>query len=91
MQEVRKVVLPVLAKLLGEPGAREEAPHLLAALVAGSGPLQAAAADADAVAKLARALLHDVCTPRQLVRGCGCYCGRMRRLLSPALHAPIAI
>lgn len=70
------MVLPILAKLLGEPAVREEVPHLLAQLVQGSPSLQAAAADADAIAKLAGFLLHDICTPRQLV-GWGPRCGCM--------------
>ena len=62
-QHVRRAVLPVLAKVLGKPGALyEEAPQLLAQLVEGSAALQAAAADADAIAKLAVYLQQQECS-----------------------------
>ena len=59
----------MLAKLLGKPGAvHEEAPQLLAQLVEGSPALQAAAADADAIAKLAGFLQQEGCSVRLKVR-----------------------
>ena len=61
-------MLPVLAKLLGEDDVREEVPHLLAGLLAGSPALQAAAADADAVSKLAALLQRPDCSARLKVR-----------------------
>lgn len=63
-QEVRSAVLPVLAKLLGEEEVREEVPHVLSLLLADRKELQAAAADADAISKLARFLRMDGCSQR---------------------------
>jgi len=63
-QEVRNAVLPVLAKLLDEAEVREEVPHVLSLLLADRKELQAAAADADAISKLARFLRMDGCSQR---------------------------
>ena len=61
-------MLPVLAKLLSDDTVREHVPHLLAELLKDNKDLQVAAADADAVAKLAYLLQQDNCPPRLKVR-----------------------
>lgn len=63
-QVVRKAVLPVLAKLLNDPDVREQVPAVLSQLVADNRELQAAAADSDAISKLAGFLRRDDCSPR---------------------------
>lgn len=63
-QDIRRAVLPVLAKLLAEPEVREEVPHVLSRLLANNKELQAAAADADAVSKLAGFLRREDCSQR---------------------------
>ncbi len=84
-QEVRRAVLPVLAKLLGEVEVREEVPHLLSRLLADNPQLQAAAADADAVSKLAGFLRCDDCSQRLKVPGAPEYTVRFSlRLCGPA-------
>ena len=63
-QVVRKAVLPVLAKLLNDPEVREQVPAVLSQLVADNRELQAAAADSDAISKLAGFLRRDDCSQR---------------------------
>jgi hypothetical protein len=70
LQGVRKAVLPVLTKLLGDAEVREEVPHVLSQLLADNKDLQAAAADADAISKLASFLHHDGCSTRLKVMLC---------------------
>ena len=71
-------MLPVLAKLLSDDTVREHVPHLLAELLKDNKDLQVAAADADAVAKLAYLLQQDNCPPQLKVQifstsfGLGC-------------------
>ena len=65
----------MLAKLLSDDTVREHVPHLLAELLKDNKDLQVAAADADAVAKLAYLLQQDNCPPRlkvQSIIGSGC-------------------
>ena len=61
-------MLPVLAKLLSEPEVREEVPHVLSRLLTDNKELQAAAADADAVSKLAGFLRREDCSQRLKVK-----------------------
>jgi hypothetical protein len=61
-------VLPVLVRLLGEAGVTEDVPGALCQLVEPSTELQQAAADADAIVKLA-ALLR--CAAVYLCRSSG--------------------
>lgn len=61
---MRRAVLPVLAKLLTDESVSEHVPHVLAELLKENKELQAAAADADAVSKLAALLQQDTCPPR---------------------------
>ena len=68
-QDVRKAVLPVLLRLLGEEGVRERVPQLLARLLQDHPHLQAAAADADVVSKLAAFLHRDACSAQLKVGG----------------------
>ena len=63
-QDVRRAVLPVLAKLLSDESVREHVPHMLAELLKENKELQATAADADAVTKLALLLQQDGCSSR---------------------------
>ena len=58
----------MLAKLLSDDTVREHVPHLLAELLKDNKDLQVAAADADAVAKLAYLLQQDNCPSRLKVR-----------------------
>lgn len=51
--DLQQAVLPVLVRLLGEAAVGEDVPGALCQLVEGSAELQQAAADADAIAKLA--------------------------------------
>ena len=67
-QDLQQAVLPVLVRLLGEAAVDEDVPGALCALVADSPELQQAAADADAIAKLA-AFLRDPPRPPRLVEG----------------------
>lgn len=78
-QDIRRAVLPVLAKLLAEPEVREEVPHVLSRLLANSKELQAAAADADAVSKLAGFLRREDCSQRLKVPA------RLHLLLLPCI------
>ena len=64
LQDVRRAVLPVLAKLLSDDSVREHVPHVLAELLKENTELQASAADADAVPKLALILQQDNCSLR---------------------------
>ncbi len=64
LQDVRRAVLPVLAKLLSDDSVREHVPHVLAELLKENTELQATAADADAVPKLALLLQQDNCSLR---------------------------
>ena len=64
LQDVRRAVLPVLAKLLSEDNVREHVPHVLAELLKENTELQATAADADAVPKLALILQQENCSLR---------------------------
>lgn len=64
MQDVRRAVLPVLATLLSEDSVREHVPHMLAELLNDNKELQATAADADAVTKLALLLQEEHCSLR---------------------------
>ncbi len=64
LQDVRRAVLPVLAKLLSDENVREHVPHVLAELLKENKELQATAADADAVTKLALLLQQDGCSSR---------------------------
>jgi hypothetical protein len=66
--DLQQSVLPVLVRLLGEAGMAEDVPGALCQLVEHSAELQMAAADADAVAKLA-ALLRGGGPPPQVVEG----------------------
>lgn len=64
--DLQQAVLPVLVRLLGEAG--EDVPSALCQLVQGNAELQQAAADADAIAKLAT-ILRDSERPPRLVEG----------------------
>lgn len=64
MQDVRKAVLQTLAHLLSEKGGGEEAPVILASLVLDNPELQRAAAEGNAVVKLAQSLKDSKCSPR---------------------------
>lgn len=75
MQDVRKAVLQTLAHLLGEKEGGEEAPVILVTLVKGNPELQRAAAEGDAVLKLAQSLKHSKCSPRLQVWGWSHFCG----------------
>ena len=55
-QDLQQAVLPVLVRLLGEAGVAEDVPGALGQLVGDNAELQQAAADADAIAKLAAIL-----------------------------------
>ena len=68
LQDVRRAVLPVLAKLLSEDTVREHVPYVLAELLKENTELQATAADADAVPKLALILQQENCSLRLKVR-----------------------
>lgn len=68
LQDVRRAVLPVLAKLLSDDSVREHVPHVLAELLKESTELQATAADADAVPKLALLLQQENCSLRLKVQ-----------------------
>ena len=59
LQDVRRAVLPVLAKLLSDASVREHVPNVLAELLKENTELQATAADADAVPKLALLLQQE--------------------------------
>jgi hypothetical protein len=62
VQDLQQAVLPVLVRLLGEAGLGEDVPGALCQLVQGSDELQQAAADADAIAKLAAILKYAQAT-----------------------------
>ncbi|PSC76204.1 armadillo repeat-containing 8-like isoform B [Micractinium conductrix] len=66
--DLQQAVLPVLVRLLGEAAVGEDVPGALCQLVEGSAELQQAAADADAVARLA-AILREPERPARLVEG----------------------
>lgn len=66
--DLQQTVLPVLVRLLEEAGVGEDVPGALCQLVEGSPELQQAAADADAITKLA-AILREPARPPRLVEG----------------------
>lgn len=86
LQAVRMAVLPILAKLLSDPTVREEVPHVLSQLLADNKELQAAAADADAISKLASFLHLEGCSTRLKVTRAfstlACYQGQSSMLAS---------
>ncbi|EFN59484.1 hypothetical protein CHLNCDRAFT_138098 [Chlorella variabilis] len=67
-QDLQQAVLPVLVRLLGEAELAEDVPGALCQLVEHSVELQQAAADADAIVKLA-AILREPPRPARLVEG----------------------
>ena len=68
---MQRRVLPVLVRLLGEAGVREEVPHVLGSLFECSEELQRLASDADAIGKLACFLHDDAASTRLKVGRCG--------------------
>ena len=79
LQDVRRAVLPVLAKLLSDDSVREHVPHVLAELLKENTELQATAADADAVPKLALLLQQENCSLRLKVQSA--WCGVVQQVL----------
>ena len=65
---VRRAVLPGLVKLLGCAAVREGVPGALAALLDDCPALHRAAADADAIGRLAAFLQDERCSPRLKAR-----------------------
>lgn len=65
---VRRAVLPGLVKLLGCAVVREGVPGALAALLDDCPALHRAAADADAIGRLAAFLQDERCSPRLKAR-----------------------
>ncbi|KAG1679659.1 hypothetical protein FOA52_006176 [Chlamydomonas sp. UWO 241] len=63
LEAAKHAVLPVLLRLLGEPGVLEQVPPVLAKLLEGSEELQKAALDADVVRHLAALLVVPPFTP----------------------------
>ena len=98
--DLQQAVLPVLVRLLGEAAVGEDVPGALCQLVEGSAELQQAAADADAVARLAAILrcvkrtlwwLRVVAAVQQRLWGMSrCRGHRMPASIPAASHAPVA-